>query len=200
MSGIADILDRAGIYRLWQAPFAERKLAPLTASGDIGRARRVLDVACGPGTNTGHFRHSDYVGVDINPAYVAAARAHHGRTFIAADFTRFAAQGLGKFDFILLNSFLHHLDDAAAARVLETARTLLADRGHVHVLDLVLPEAVSMARYLAQADRGRFARPAGEWKEMFAQAFNPVRFQEYELGAFGIPLWQMVYFKGEPKG
>lgn len=189
-------LGRAAVYRLWQAPFAGRKLAPLERSGDIARARRVLDVACGPGTNAGRFAHADYVGVDVNDAYIVAARKRNRGRFITADFTAPLPAELGTFDFILLNSFLHHLNAAEAMRVLRATRALLDAGGNVHVLDLVLPERASPARILARADRGRFARPVEEWRELFASVFETVSFARYDLSALGIPLWQMVYFKG----
>src|SRR6185437_15919484 len=52
----ARLMEFTVAYRLWQAPFAERKLAPLWEHNDVARARRVLDVGCGPGTNTQHFK------------------------------------------------------------------------------------------------------------------------------------------------
>lgn len=196
MSLAEALLERAAIYRLWQAPFAERKLVPIVASGDVARARRVLDVACGPGTNAARFSHVDYVGVDINDAYIAAARRRHRGRFITADLTAPVQADLGKFDFILVNSFLHHLDTADSIRVLESVRSLLAPGGHVHVLDLVLPERASLARYLALADRGRFARPVDEWRAIFGRVFETVSFARYDLSVLGVPFWEMVYFKG----
>lgn len=193
---VNSLLERAAVYRLWQAPFAERKLDPVKASGDIARARRVLDVACGPGTNAARFSHAEYVGVDINDAYITAARRRHKGRFITADLTAPMQAELGKFDFVLVNSFLHHLDTADAIRVLESARSLLAAGGYVHVLDLVLPERASLARYLALADRGRFARPAEEWRTIFGRVFETVSFARYDLSVFGVPFWEMVYFKG----
>ena len=73
-SGIVRIMENTLAYRLWQAPFAERKLDPIRASGGFDGIRRVLDVGCGPGTNTHHFAGADYLGMDINPGYIADAR------------------------------------------------------------------------------------------------------------------------------
>src|SRR5690348_8507904 len=103
------LLEQPLVYRLWMAPFAEAKLAPLAAHNDLARVRRVLDVGCGPGTNAAHFRDADYLGVDINERYVADARRRHGRTFLAADITAYQVTG-DPFDCILVNSFLHHVD------------------------------------------------------------------------------------------
>ena len=75
----ARVMENTLAYRLWQAPFAEQKLAPLFAHNDLRAVRRVLDVGCGPGTNTPHFADADYLGIDFNAAYIDSARRRHGR-------------------------------------------------------------------------------------------------------------------------
>jgi hypothetical protein len=42
MSFVDYLLEQTAVYRLWQAPFAAAKLAPMLAHNDIGSARRVL--------------------------------------------------------------------------------------------------------------------------------------------------------------
>ena len=192
----ARLMELPLAYRLWQAPFAERKLLPLFAHNDVARARRVLDVGCGPGTNTHHFAGADYLGVDVNPAYVESARRRHGREFVVADVTTYRAPASRRFDLILANSFFHHVDDAGARNVLAHLATLLTDDGHVHILDLVLPAGPSLSWLLARADRGEHPRPLEQWWELFTGAFEPVVFEPYSLGVAGVTLWQMVYFKG----
>jgi SAM-dependent methyltransferase len=193
------LLERSLVYRAWQAPFAERKLAPLFAHNDLARVRRVLDVGCGPGTNAPHFAHTDYLGIDINPRYVADARRRHGRAFVAADVTEYRVDAAERFDFILVNSLFHHLDDAGTGRVLAHLRELLSDDGHIHVLDLVLPPRPSLARRLARWDRGEHPRPLAAWRQLFEQAFATEVFEPYPLGALGVELWSMVYFKGRAR-
>lgn len=191
-------MEHALVYRLWQAPFAERKLAPFFSHNDVRGFRRVLDVGCGPGTNTEHFSRADYVGVDINPAYIASARRRHGRRFVVADVTANPDLG-GRFDCVFVNSFLHHVNDADAHRILAHLGPLLTADGCVHALELVLPERRSPARLLARLDRGAFARPLEDWRTLFSAHFEPVVFEPYPLGALGVTLWEMVYFKGRAR-
>ncbi len=191
------LLERSLVYRAWQKPFAERKLAPLVERGDVARARRVLDVGCGPGTNAPHFAHADYLGVDVNEEYVKSASRRYRRRFIAADVTTYSADAEGRFDFILVNSLLHHLETRAVRRLLAHLSGLLTDDGHVHILELVLPPArLSVSRALARADRGDYPRPIEEWRTIFSEVVDVEVFEPYPLGAGGITLWNMVYCKG----
>jgi len=199
MKSYSRVMENTLAYRVWQAPFAEKKLAPLHAHNDVGRARRVLDVGCGPGTNTAHFAHADYLGIDFNPAYIDDARARHGREFVVADVTTYEVAPDQRFDLILANSLFHHIDTASTQRILAHLATLLSNDGHVHVFDLVLPERPSISRFLARADRGEYPRPLEEWRELFTGAFEPVVFEPYPLGAAGMTLWNMVYFKGRAR-
>ena len=194
------LLEKSFVYRAWQRPFAERKLAPIVAQGDIARARRVLDVGCGPGTNAPHFEHADYLGVDINKDYVANAIRRYGRRFIAADVTTYTVESEGRFDFILLNSLLHHLATPAVRPLLAHLAGLLSSDGHIHILDLVLPvERYSLSRVLARADRGNYPRPLEEWRTIFGAVLDVQHFEPYPLGIGGVTLWNMVYCNGRSK-
>jgi len=195
----AQIMENTQAYRLWQAPFAEQKFAPILAYNDLRVVRRVLDVGCGPGTNTHHFASADYLGIDSNLGCIQYARRRHKRSFLLADITRYTVAPGERFDFILLNSFLHHIATPAALRVLSHLRTLLTDDGHVHILDLVLPERASLARFLARLDRGEFLRPLQEWLVLVTGVYDQTAFEPYRLTALGATLWNMVYFKGRAK-
>lgn len=195
----ARLMEFTVAYRLWQAPFAERKLAPLWQHNDVARARRVLDVGCGPGTNTQHFKDADYLGIDFNPAYIESARRRHRREFLVADVTKYEVPRDQRYDLILANSLFHHIDTASTKRILAHLATLLSDDGHVHVFDLVLPSEPSVARFLARADRGEYPRPLDEWRAIFTEAFEPVVFEPYPLGLGGATLWNMIYFKGRAR-
>ena len=191
-------MERALAYRAWQAPFAERKLAPLLAHNDLGTAERVLDVGCGPGTNTHHFTAAGYLGVDVNERYITHARRRHRRSFLVADVTTECLEGR-RFDCILVNSLFHHLDDDGVKRTLAHLTSLLDVQGYVHILDLVVPPKAGIARSLARWDRGDFPRPLDEWRELFTRYFDAVVFEPYRLTMLGATLWHMVYFKGRTR-
>jgi trans-aconitate 2-methyltransferase len=196
VKALAPVMDRVTAYRLWQAPFAERKLEPVLRHNRIAEMRRVLDVGCGPGTNARHFQDADYLGVDMNPDYIAYARRRWGDRFAVEDVTRMGTPPGGGFDAILVNSLLHHIDDANSRRILAHLARLLTEEGHVHILDLVLPTHPSLSRWIARSDRGDYPRPLAAWREMFEESFETVLFEPYPLGLAGVTLWNMVYFKG----
>lgn len=192
-------MENTLVYRLWQAPFAERKLEPVFRHNDRAKIRRVLDVGCGPGTNAAHFLEQDYLGVDINPGYIRDAERRYGPRFKVADVTTMHLEPGQGWDCILVNSLLHHLSDDEVDRLLGHLGTLLTDDGAVHILDLVLPERPSVARMLAKLDRGDYPRPLERWREIFSRHFALDVFEPYPLGAGGITLWSMVYGRGRPR-
>jgi SAM-dependent methyltransferase len=199
MNLVAWALEHPVVYRAWQAPFEAAKLRPVFRHNDLSRVSRVLDVGCGPGTNAREFPHAEYLGVDINPRYVAEARRRYGREFVVGDVTSWRPPAGASFDFILVNSLLHHLDDTNVRRTLATLRDVLSEGGHLHLLELVLPAEPGVARLLARADRGHFSRSLDHWRALCAELFEPVVFEPYALRGFGIVLWNMVYFKGRAK-
>lgn len=199
MRFIEALLEQTHVYRLWQAPFAADKLTPVLRHNELRGARRVLDVGCGPGTNTAHFQNSEYVGIDINPRYVTWARRRYGREFVVADIRTYAFPDDRKFDLALVNSFLHHVDAEEARQILGAVMRTVAPGGTIHILDLVLPEEPSLARWLARHDRGRFARRLEEWRGLFGSIFEITLFQPYALSLLGVPLWSMVYCKGQAR-
>jgi SAM-dependent methyltransferase len=199
MKHLSIVMNYVGAYRLWQAPFAKQKLAPVRQHNDVNKVRRVLDVGCGPGTNTGCFNHAEYLGLDWSKAYVDYAKRRFGRKFIVTDVCNYEPPPGVLYDFILVNSFLHHINDENSLKILSRLKDLLTEDGHIHVLDLVMPESCGVARLLASCDRGDFARPLEKWRSLFSVNFEPVIIEPYRLTAFGITLWNMVYFKGKAK-
>jgi SAM-dependent methyltransferase len=193
------ILVHPRAYLLWQGEFAAQKFGPVYKHNNLSRVRRVLDVGCGPGTNTHLFSQAGYLGVDMNPAYIAYARKRHQRDFLVADVCNYTAPPGEQYDFVLLNSFLHHIDLANTKRILSHLSTLVTQDGHIHIIEVVMPERFSIPRQLAKWDRGEFVRPLEEWKDIFTGSYEPIVFEPFWLTRFGLKLWKMVYFKGRAR-
>ena len=193
------LLERPGVYLAWQRPFVSTKLGPVWRHNDRNSIRRVLDVGCGPGTNSGEFRGLDYLGVDLNPSYIAHARRRHTSRFEVADVRTDRLADRGTYDFVLVNSLLHHLDDGAVSSLLESLRDYVSDDGHIHVIELEMPKRRGLPRLLARSDRGEFPRGLPEWRDLFTEWFNEVVFEPFPVPARWPMLWSMVYFKGQPR-
>ena len=98
-----------------------------------------------------------------------------------------------------MNSLLHHIETPDVRRMLNQLSGQLTADGQIHILDLVLPKQPSIARYLARSDRGDHPRPFDQWRELFAESFEPIVLEPYSVGWWGCSLWNMVYFKGKPR-
>lgn len=190
------LLDHPAAYRLWQGPFAAQKLVPLQARLGRGPYGRVLDVACGPGTNTPAFAAGEYHGFDLNPRYIAGATARFGPWFEVADATTYQDRPGAAYDLILINSFLHHLDDDDVQRVLTQLRPLLAPGGTFQILELVRPTRGLFPRALAALDRGKHPRPVEAWRTLIERVLRVTHVEPYFLGLAGLDLWAMVHLEG----
>jgi SAM-dependent methyltransferase len=196
---LGDVLDYPLVYLVWQGPFIRSKLRPFLKHNELSQIGRVLEIGCGPGTNAHLFQHVDYLGIDINPRYIEAARRRFGDRFEQADATRFVPRVDESVQAVFMNSFMHHISDDDSRTLLKQMASILPAEGRIHILDLVLPERASIARWLAVHDRGDFARPLARWKELFCESFEPEIFEPYALSLCGVALWQMVYFRGRPR-
>ena len=189
-------LESPAAYGLWQAPFAAQKFAPVARHHCLSVTDRVLDVGCGPGTNRRHFSRANYVGLDINRRYVRRAQARTGGSYVVADVGNVPLAVSASFDFILVNSLLHHIPTPQVENLLDRLARLLSPTGTIHVLDLVVPRRGAAARLLASMDRGDYPRTRAKLEALLSQRFRPEVIEGYSINVLGLPLWHMIYFRG----
>ncbi len=139
----------------------------LSAEGFFEPGKSTLDLGCGTGFLRDYLPDSDYLGVDLNPRYIAAARAKRGPCFqvwnalAVADLPR-------RFDRIVCIGLLHHLDDEQVRTVLAGCRTRLDPGGELYVLDALRPGSRNpLGRALRASDNGDFVRPQADWDRLF---------------------------------
>lgn len=97
----------------------------------LSQGGRTLDLGCGTGIYSRFFTPDRYCGVDISPAYIAAAKAKfptHRFEVQDATATSFSTAG---FDACMISGVLHHLDDELAAQVLSEVSRVVKPGGVV---------------------------------------------------------------------
>ena len=192
---VVRLLERPSVYLAWQRPFVGTKLDPVWRHNDRSTIRRVLDVGCGPGTNSASLK-----GLTIS-AWISTRH-----TLSTRDGTTGAVRGRGRrsdalpgkgtYDFVLVNSLLHHLNDTSASSLLESLRDCVSADGHVHIVELDLPERRGLPRTLALSDRGEYPRSLAAWRALLTKHFREVVFEPFPVPSRGPMLWSMLYFKG----
>lgn len=142
-------------------------LRELHAGGFFVAGASCLDLGCGTGFLRDHLPDADYLGVDLNPDYIAAATRKRGPCFQVGDALQIATLPR-RFDRIVCIGLLHHLDDAQVRAVLAGCRTRLAPGGQMYVLDALWPEGPNpIGKALRNSDNGLFVRRFAAWEELF---------------------------------
>lgn len=133
------ILSFPSVYRLFgtvigadrsRIECVERYIRPKTSD-------RVLDCGCGPGDFLEYLPSVDYVGIDIDEEYIAAARSRYGGrgTFRLGAVEKETIHEENHYDLVLAWGLLHHLDDDQASEFLRLARRCLKPTGRLVTLD-----------------------------------------------------------------
>jgi len=161
---------RAGLFHygriLLNGTRAMRETAAALAAGP---GERVLDFGCGCGGFSATVP-GEYVGIDLDPDYIAFARWRWGNA--RRRFERVRLEELAddeRFDAAIIASALHHLSDDLADRILGRLARLV--RSRVVVLDLDPEAANRLQRVLLDRDRGEYIRPVARQPAMLERYF-----------------------------
>lgn len=135
---------------------------------------RVLDVGCGPGDLLEVLHDVEYVGVDMDPRYIAEARARFGDRGVfrlgPAGAETMAEED--HYDLVLAFGLLHHLDDDEVRDLMRRARRSLKPGGRLVTVDpCYAPGQSRVARLLLDLDRGEHVRPVEAWPPLVEPVF-----------------------------
>ena len=129
--------------------------------------QRVLEVGCSGGNIAVAFLGWPgirYVGVDVDQTAIEFAGkrfARFGNFIFTSQELPEMAKSSDRFEYILLASVLHHLDDGDSRSLLHAATELLDDPGLLVIVDPVLPEPEDSSFYhffLRTFEQGRYVR------------------------------------------
>ena len=136
----------------------------------IERGGAVLDVGCGVGVYCSMFTAVRYLGIDINPAYIHAARVTHGDMFRVMDAGALEFPE-ATFDAVFTVATCHHLDEGRVSSMVKDALRVLKPGGALHVIDPVWPVSrrAVVKRLLFSQDRGRFQRTVAQLTTLLAR-------------------------------
>jgi len=182
-----------GLYRFLEIPAVYERFQQILGA-DAVRTRfvkeflrppsgaRLLDIGCGTGSLLTYLPTDvHYVGFDLNPAYIDAARRQHGergRFFCARVGAETTELGTEQFDVVVAKALLHHLSDDDAHHLLDVAWRVLARGGVFISSDNVFYDGQPLiSRALTALDRGgRVRRPEG-YRELLSAHFTDVETQ-----------------------
>jgi 2-polyprenyl-3-methyl-5-hydroxy-6-metoxy-1,4-benzoquinol methylase len=157
-------------------------------------AERVLDVGCGSGGFCLAVP-GEYVGIDLDPGYIAFARWRWGaarRSFRVGALE--ALPDSERFDKAMLVNTLHHLSDPEADAVFGRLARIV--RGRLVVADADSEAANWFQAFLLAHDRGNFVRPASAQRALLGCHFAVVEERRFKTMP---PLVVQTLFVCEPR-
>ena len=199
---ISKILEVPFFYSVWSKNLTAQKISFLTKMLPATKGLSVLDVGCGPGSNTHLFSPFEYTGVDINPEYIKVAQ----KQFPDCKFLIQDAQALDfpeySFDLVVANSFFHHLSDSDSHKIFEKLRGILKHDGTLILSEPLIPEENKVLPYiLMKLDRGKFFRTYDQYCKTFQGFFDIDQAARYSLKIVGsVTGWTMLLFKLKRRG
>ncbi len=142
-------------------------------------ADRILDLGCGAG-GFSTIVPGPYVGLDLNPDYIAFARRRFGGARRRFEVRMLAdLDGRESFDRAIMASVLHHLPDDDADAVLGVLARIVRTR--LVVMDLDPDSANRLQAFLMAHDRGAFVRSPAAQRAILGRHFEVVAERRFAI-------------------
>jgi ubiquinone/menaquinone biosynthesis C-methylase UbiE len=137
-----------------------------------GNPKKLLEIGCGTGNLAMIFPKECYIGVDIDSGYIEYARKKFDRNFLVMPGEKLTFKD-NSFDYILLSSVLHHMDDELCKAVFKECSRVIKKDGRVVILEPEKPPLTAPVDYvLCKLDRGKFIRSKEGYTDLFIKHFE----------------------------
>lgn len=184
------LLDRPGPFNLSQLVISGGQRATKRWAADwlhLQPDERLLDVCCGTGEfsplTTG--RGVTYLGIDLNPRYIAYARRRYGtgpaRKFGVADATRLDLPPQS-YDKALFANSMHHFSDELNRGIFRELARVLRPGGRLVVIDMVGDHPGRAQRFFLDRDRGHYLRSLAGQLALLEETFTIERAATFDSG------------------
>lgn len=177
-NGLYAVLSAPAVYELLQNIMGAKRARMMMVRDYIRpfAGMRILDLGCGTAEILDYLPQDvTYVGYDVSEAYINSARAKFKDrgTFHCGLLETVEANDLESFDLVMGVGVLHHLDDGAATRFMELAKTALKPTGRLMTRDPCYEVGQNLvARFLIGLDRGQNVRTAMGYEALAKNMFS----------------------------
>lgn len=180
-TGIRKLLSYPAVYELLQTCLGGKNCRQQYIAEYIRPKAHdtILDIGCGPADILSYLPNTiQYVGLDLSNQYIEHAKkkfAGRGQ-FICLDANQYIINKQEKFDIILANGLLHHLDNHEVINLFNIAATGLKKSGRMITLDCCyIANQPKIAKFIISQDRGRNVRSPEGYKALAQQVFSQVK-------------------------
>jgi cyclopropane fatty-acyl-phospholipid synthase-like methyltransferase len=179
LQSVRSVLSVPAVYQLWAnalgGPACVKTLVDeyIRPESDA----RILDIGCGPGTLVPYLPQSGYFGFDLSAEYIEQAQKRFPKAqFLCERVSKFALSRTQSFDLVVAVGIIHHLDDAEAKQLFQTAYDALKPGGRLVTVDGVFTKDQSpAARWLLTRDRGEHVRAEENYLKIAGLVFQEVK-------------------------
>lgn len=143
---------------------------------------KILDIGCGPADILAFFPEVDYLGFDCSPEYINNAQEtfKNKGQFFCKNVSKQILEELDltkKFDVVIANNVLHHLNNEEAFDLFEIAMKALKSNGRLITCDpCKVKEDNIISKIIISLDRGKYVRNADNYLSLASKIFSKVNY------------------------
>lgn len=180
-TGVRKILSIPKVYNFFQALIGANQGRKLFVERDLkpSKALNMLDIGCGTAEVLEFLPLTiNYVGFDISPEYIKAARtkfSSRNAIFYNNKFTPDEISNNMKFDLVYCSGLLHHLDDNEVIELFKNIKGVLGEEGRFVSVDPCFTKRQRfIPKFLASLDRGQNVRLVEDLEKIANDIFSNV--------------------------